>query len=139
MKKTLIVTSVGASFRRAGMRFTKQETTLMVDDLSEEQVEAIKSEKNLVVKETEVEEPDQGSKTTPSGNDQDNGDDLPAKLIEAIGQLDPENSEHYTGKGVPQLDALAELVGQKVTAAQRDEAFAAFSEQQVQLVQQPQE
>lgn len=139
MKKTLIVTSVGLSFRRAGIRFTQQETKLMVDDLSNDQVEAIKSEKNLIVKEVEVEEQDQDSKTTAPGNDQDNGGGLTEKLVEAISQLDPENPEHYTGKGVPQLEALQTLVGVKVTAAQRDEAFKAFSEQQVQLVQQPKE
>jgi hypothetical protein len=48
-------------------------------------------------------------------------------LLEAIAQLDPENGEHYTATGKPKADALSELLGREVSAAERDEAFATFT------------
>lgn len=147
MKKRLIVTSIGATFRRAGIRFTKQETILNVDDLKPEQVAAIRAEKNLIVIESEIAEDkippansnpdaggdDAGSDDTNDGTNHDTN--LIDKLVAAIGQLETDNTEHFTTKGIPQLDALAAIVGEKVTAKQRDEAFTAFSAQQLQPVQ----
>ncbi|WP_178860818.1 HI1506-related protein [Thiomicrorhabdus cannonii] len=136
MKQTLIVTSVSPFFRRAGLRFTKQPTHLDASELTTEQITALKAEKNLMVREVQEED----TPPAPSMTDNKDGDSITVEqLIEAIAQLDPQNTAHYTGKGVPQLDALQAIVGSKVSAAQRDEAFVAFSEQQLQPVQQPQE
>lgn len=45
------------------------------------------------------------------------------KLAAAIATLDPANPAHFTADGKPQVPALVAIVGGKVTAAERDEAF----------------
>jgi hypothetical protein len=52
-------------------------------------------------------------------------DELQAAIIAAIGELDPENDEHATASGKPHTAALAEILGYKVTAAERDSAHEA--------------
>lgn len=136
MKQVLVITSVPPSFRRVGIRFTRLATELDVSELSADKVKALKAEKNLVVheKQAQAAAPTQSADSAQSNN---NSDDVSImdQLVEAIGKLDADNAEHFTTKGAPQLDALAEIVGQKVTAAQRDEAFALFSEQPLQPLQ----
>lgn len=51
----LIVTSVAESFRRAGLRFTREPIGIVVSDYSKEQIQAIRDEPNLQVKDDEVE------------------------------------------------------------------------------------
>lgn len=55
--KGLKVVSRPASFRRGGHTFTADPTTIPLDQLTEEQVEQIKGDKNLVVQEVDVEPP----------------------------------------------------------------------------------
>ncbi len=50
------------------------------------------------------------------------------RLINAIGQLDRENKEHFTAAGLPQTKALEEVVGEDVSAAERDEAWQLFQD-----------
>lgn len=45
------------------------------------------------------------------------------KVVEAIGLLDPQKADHYTEAGVPECRALADLVEDPVSAAERDAAF----------------
>jgi len=51
------------------------------------------------------------------------------KLIELILGLDPAEVAHFTKAQLPDSRVLAEKLGESVTAAERDEAFAAFAEQ----------
>lgn len=51
----LKVTSRPESFRRGGYTFTSEARTIPLDELSEEQVEQITGDKNLVVQEVDIE------------------------------------------------------------------------------------
>lgn len=48
-------------------------------------------------------------------------------ILEAIAQLDENNTDHYTSKGQPKTDALSELMGRDVSAAERDEQFGVYT------------
>lgn len=48
-----------------------------------------------------------------------------AAVIEAIGMLDEKDETHFTKDGKPDANTLTSLVGFQVSAALRDEAFAA--------------
>lgn len=55
-------------------------------------------------------------------------DEKTTRLINAIGQLDRENPEHYTKSGKPQIDALKSSIEDEVSGAERDEAWQMFQE-----------
>lgn len=55
--KGLKVVSRPASFRRGGHTFTADPTVIPLDHLTEEQVEQITGDKNLVVQEVDIEPP----------------------------------------------------------------------------------
>lgn len=55
--KGLKVVSRPASFRRGGHTFTADPTVIPLDKLTEEQVEQITGDKNLVVQEVDIEPP----------------------------------------------------------------------------------
>ena len=55
-RDVLLVSARGESFRRAGLGFGRQPRIVFVDQLSDAQVEAIKTEKHLVVVEDQVED-----------------------------------------------------------------------------------
>lgn len=48
---------------------------------------------------------------------------------DAIEELTPGDPEHFTqnGEGVPQCDALSEILGREVSAAERNEAWKNFT------------
>jgi len=48
------------------------------------------------------------------------------QYVEAISLLDPENEEHFTQSGKPEVDNLKELIDKDVTAAERDLAWEAY-------------
>ena len=54
--------------------------------------------------------------------------DRKARIIAAIGELDPDNPEHFTKGGKPEVKALEAILGFDITAAERDAAWAAFQE-----------
>ena len=67
----------------------------------------------------------------PAGGDKeqpaDTDTDRQAAIVEAIGKLDPENPDHYTKSGKPDIAVLGSLTGfDDITAAERDAAFAAL-------------
>lgn len=55
--KGLKVVSRPASFRRGGHTFTAEPTVIPLDQLTEEQLEQITGDKNLVVQEVDIEPP----------------------------------------------------------------------------------
>jgi len=50
-------------------------------------------------------------------------------LVEAIGQLDPNNKEHYTNANKPDAKVLSKMLNSDVRAAERDFAFAEYQRQ----------
>lgn len=51
------------------------------------------------------------------------------QIAGVIGQLDPENEDHYTTTGVPEVRALAEHLEFTPSAAERDAAFEIYEKQ----------
>ncbi|WP_087022416.1 HI1506-related protein [Thaumasiovibrio subtropicus] len=49
-----------------------------------------------------------------------------SKIETAITQLDPNNPNHFTNSGKPQTDILSQLVGRRVSAAERDQAWESY-------------
>ncbi len=47
-------------------------------------------------------------------------------IVDAIGELDPEDEELWTQGGKPQVEALEALLGYPVSGKQRDEAWNIF-------------
>lgn len=45
------------------------------------------------------------------------------EIIEAIGCLDDDNTEHWTNGGKPMVVAIETLLGKSIVASQRDEAM----------------
>lgn len=62
----------------------------------------------------------------PEGKAPATADDIRA----ALALLDKDNDEHWTGAGLPAVDAVSELLSQKVTRAQIEEADAEFARPQ---------
>lgn len=50
-------------------------------------------------------------------------------LVQACGELDRDQKDHWTKDGRPQVAALEALTGIDINAAQRDQAWDAFNEQ----------
>ena len=50
------------------------------------------------------------------------GDDL----IDAIGQLDPDNEAYWTSDGKPRVGAIESVIGRNIDASERDLAWEAF-------------
>lgn len=141
-EKTLIASSImvichaHTGYRRAGMAFSKGENTLKPDSITETQLVQLKADPRLKVTLAE----DAFSSATlnePTGGDQSDGNlgdsALPANLVEAIQRIDPSNTEHFTTSGKPTTEALSELMQTKVSAAERDEAWAFIQESDVPL------
>ncbi|EHR6781247.1 HI1506-related protein [Vibrio parahaemolyticus] len=141
-EKTLIASLVSVichahtGYRRAGMAFSKGENTLKPGSITETQLVQLKADPRLKV--TVAEDALSGSTINePTGGNQSDGDlgdsALPANLVEAIQRLDPSNTEHFTTSGKPTTEALSELMQTKVSAAERDEAWAFIQESDVPL------
>ncbi|HIF5850971.1 TPA: HI1506-related protein [Vibrio parahaemolyticus] len=141
-EKTLIASLVSVichahtGYRRAGMAFSKGENTLKPDSITQTQLAQLKADPRLKVTLAE----DALSSTTsnePTGGNQSDGNlgdsALPANLVEAIQRLDPSKTEHFTTSGKPTTEALSELMQTKVSAAERDEAWAFIQESDVPL------
>jgi hypothetical protein len=65
-------------------------------------------------------------------------------ITAAIAELDPDNEEHFTRAGKPEVRALSAVLGWPVTAAERDEAMRApveppapVQESKVRIVKKP--
>ncbi|MCD1597866.1 HI1506-related protein [Rheinheimera aquimaris] len=146
MSKVLVIYAVAAlagTFRRAGTAFTTEGTAFPQDHFTKQQLDAIHAEKRLSVREIDQADLPEtvdtrllaiaaASKTDEKGPAKQNKDDSPhaETLEQAFTLLDPSNKDHFTGGGVPQLDALSQLLGRTVKAPERDQAWKAFAAQQ---------
>lgn len=115
------IRSVTPRFRRAGMVFTRSETTIDASDLTNDQIALLKSEPNLVVTEAE-----QTLKDTETQADVNKA----ASLVSLIHELDVDDQSMWTTSGKPQASALENLHGGSVSAKERDAAWDAYQAQQ---------
>ncbi|GEM_PF-6363290 len=54
--------------------------------------------------------------------------DRMSAIVDAIALLDPKNPEHFSKSGLPGLSALADILGYRPTAVERDEAVRRVAE-----------
>lgn len=59
----------------------------------------------------------------------DEADDKIQRICDAIAILDPDDPDQFTNAGLPQVDALEEVMGEDITAAERDAAWAQYKAQ----------
>ncbi len=50
------------------------------------------------------------------------------RIVAAIGELNPEDKAHFTKNGFPSSSVLTEMVGETVSAAERDACWKLFEE-----------
>lgn len=58
-----------------------------------------------------------------------NESELHAAILTAAESLDPLDEDAFTGSDKPQVDALSKILGYKITAGERDAAWAKKSEE----------
>lgn len=142
-KLLFVVCAAHSGYRRGGVRFTKGENTVDTEKLSAEQLKQINNDPLLIVGEyadgislASLDKPTAknllpetnkgGNSQGPLGDGALSGGVNTLTLEQAFAQLQPDNKEHFTGNGLPQLDALEKLVGHKVTSVERTEAWEAY-------------
>lgn len=132
----LIISSAHPGYRRAGLALDSGTNVIAAHHLTDAQLAMLEADPRLVVAAGETENP--AAKTDPGGSaaqplgDSPLPDPLAVLLGDAIAQLDPQNPDHFTSGGKPQVDALSDITYQPVSAAQRDAAWMAYQTQQAQ-------
>jgi hypothetical protein len=131
------ITSKREGFRRAGLAHSANPAHYFDDHFTAEQLAALKAEPMLVVEEL----PDDAETELVVSPGEAQGERLPPIPLQEFGpqhevdvdylakfiqDLDPENKEHWTAAGLPQCDALADLVQQPVSASMRDAAWSRY-------------
>lgn len=120
METIVVVSGAHSGYRRAGRAFEPGENIVELSTVSEAQLCQLKADPRLVV----LQAPSDGVSAT------GNASKSVQTLEEAFALLDPANTEHFTGSGLPQTQALSKLVGRTVNAAERDSAWAEFKAKQ---------
>lgn len=131
----LLVTVKHDGFRRSGQAW-KGRTVIDSEQFTEDQLRAIALDPEFTIGEL----PDNFDIADLPGDDitdlrkkaeskitADETDTLIDSLVEAIGELETGNAEHWTQGGKPEIKALVKLTGIKaITGKQRDEAFEKY-------------
>lgn len=114
----LSITVKTDGFRRAGRPWSGTEI-INTDDYTKEQLQSLADDPLFDI--------DYAADDGANNNEQD---PIINKLVEAISKLDPSNPKHFTvgENSKPQVPALKEIVGVKITVAQRDAAFEMFAQ-----------
>lgn len=128
-EQLLVKSSAPTGYRRAGITFTRGDNRLA--DLTPAQLKQINNDPYLAL----VAPP--AAEAAPAADGAHAGGNLdpvalgkPLTLAQAIERLDAQNPDHYTTTGLPQLDALEQLLGHKVSAKERDAAVAELKTQE---------
>lgn len=69
---------------------------------------------------------DAAKKSSPGTGAGTGGGVTQEQIVEAIGQLEPGNEQHWTKGNKPEIKALENLLGTAPTAAERDEAWKIY-------------
>lgn len=125
----IVKNSAHSGYRRAGIKFAQGDNRLA--ELTPAQLAQINNDPYLALVAAASAEPAPAADGAHSGGQLDPAALAePLTLAQAIQRLDPQNPDHYTSTGLPQLDALEQLVGHKVSAKQRDAALAELKAQE---------
>ncbi len=65
-------------------------------------------------------------RTTAATNVEVEMDDVDDAIVATIGRLDPDDPNHFTRSGAPQVGALETLLDRNITSAERDAAWATY-------------
>ena len=114
------------SFRRAGLVFTKEPKTLNVSDLTAEQIAAINAEPNLVVVALHDAPADEVKLDQVRPDEEIKLD----KIVALIGELDLQDQNVMTKSNKPDAGVLSEMLGENVSAQERDVAWQEFQTKQ---------
>lgn len=126
-------------YRRAGMAFKPGENTVPAGSVTAAQLAMLEADPRLAI----LGEPGEVAQTsaadgTPGAVVQGHLPDgvteqevaLQLEIMAAIARLDPENQAHFTSSNKPQVEALTQLLGKPVTAAERDDAWSSYQHSQ---------
>lgn len=113
-------------YRRAGLALVKGDNTLEPGTITDTQLAQLRADSRLKVVVDDQNQSSAASQAHANSLAQGTvGDDLfSGSLVEAIALLDVDNADAFTSDGKPTTDALAAIVGRKVSAAERDEAWS---------------
>ncbi len=145
-----IFSSAPDGYRRGGKRLVRGENAVDASTLTEDQLAQLHADPLLVVGEFAV-DADIPSLThslalattdqaAPGQGGGDPGALVPGALsgdvtgsmtlAQIFAELSPDNKEHFTGAGLPQLPILEQKAGRKVSAEERSAAWAEYKAQQ---------
>lgn len=127
-------------YRRAGIGFCKGENKFPAEDISETQLAQFEADPRLNVSFKDMDPQaekvsldegtlgDGGLGVTGSVGDVDKQVIKALSFAEAIIELTPDNKEHFTGDGKPQCDVLSKLMGEPISASERDRLWSGHLE-----------
>ncbi|WP_432460799.1 HI1506-related protein [Agarivorans sp. QJM3NY_25] len=118
-----------SGYRRGGLVFQSGDNILPLDQLKPEQLAAIKADAVLLIKQAPT-----TTASHPQGAMVQDRVDSAITITEAFDLLETANTEHFTSKGLPQIDALEQLLGRKITAAERHSAWQSYCAEQEQAL-----
>ncbi len=129
-------------YRRAGIGFCKGENKFSADSISETQLAQLEADPRLNVSFKDMDPQaekvplvegalgDGGLGVTGAEGDTDKSGIKSLSFAEAILELEPDNKDHFTGDGKPQCDVLSKMMGEPVSASERDALWSAFKAEQ---------
>jgi len=109
------ITSKRDGFWRAGVQHSSTPREYPDDAFTDRELALLRAEPMLTVERI-------GEGRTGEDNDRVQA------LVRAVAALDPEDKALWTGSGTPRTEALEKIVGGRVTAEERDQAWQVFRE-----------
>lgn len=110
-------------FRRAGRAWTRAATVVAADDITEAQLEQLRADPNITVTETAAPE---AAPSVAAAAPEDVATLRGLLIRAAMRGLDPDNPDHFTKAGLPEVAALKQATGlESVSAAERSELWDA--------------
>lgn len=125
-----------SGYRRAGVGFVKGENHFKANTFTESQLVQLEADPRLKVVHADEQAGQADQSTLSQGplasTAVDGGLSTGLSFSDAIAQLTPNDKAHFTAGGKPQCDALSQLMGNAVTAGERDALWADYQAAQQQ-------
>ncbi|MCE7638384.1 HI1506-related protein [Vibrio fluvialis] len=125
----IVKNAAHAGYRRAGLALQEGENRFDKAKVTDAQLAQLKADPRLAVT-VETGETAQAGDSSGAlvGSNQPTSlaNAAMQPLVDAIKQLNPENEEHFTKAGKPELKPLSAILGREVKAAERDEVWNAI-------------